>query len=202
MADGHTIKWFWIRHAPATMHGRFCGRSDPPLDNETTDKYRAIAHALPKGCRAFASPLLRARRTLDRLIAAGFTPGNVVYSTKIAEQNFGSMEGKPYADVGLPDGADALAAWRPEDGESFTDVCARVRQFAADVGRDHTAENICLVSHAGAIRAALTLAHGLSPAEGLGIAVEPLSLTHLSLSEAGDWTVHTSNRTFEEALAP
>ncbi|MEI9997560.1 MAG: histidine phosphatase family protein [Rhizomicrobium sp.] len=198
MAGGHTINWIWIRHAPATLHGRFCGHSDPALDDGNVRGYRAVARTLPKDCLTFSSPLLRARQTLERLVGAGFSPGSIVSSAEITEQNFGSLDGKPYADVELPQDANALAAWRPEHGESFTDVCARVSRFVAEI-RLGRPENVCLVSHAGAIRAALTLAHGLSPAEGLALPVAPLSLTHLSLSQDGDWDILTSNRILEGA---
>jgi alpha-ribazole phosphatase len=173
----------------------FCGQSDPALD--AAGDYAAAARRLPADRPVFLSPLLRARQTFERLVQAGFRSGSVTHLPVLAEQNFGSMEGKPYDQVRLPDGADALAAWRPEGGESFVDVIARLRGFLDSAGAAKGA--VCVIAHAGVIRAALAIALDLTPARALSISIEHLSVTALARVADGHWQTRYVNRTGAEA---
>jgi alpha-ribazole phosphatase len=194
--DAGATDWIWVRHAPAGTPGRFCGQSNPPLDATRAGDYAALARRLPISNHAFLSPLLRAGQTLEKLIQSGFQPGAVTRLSVLAEQNFGVMEGKAYDQVQLPDGAEALAAWRPENGESFGDVIARVRGFLD--GAAPTGGPVCVIAHAGVIRAALAIALDLAPARALSISVEHLSATALTRSTGGHWQTCYVNRTGAE----
>ncbi|MFN4102671.1 MAG: histidine phosphatase family protein, partial [Pararhodobacter sp.] len=81
---------------------------------------------------------------------------------------------------------EALARHRPEGGESFLDMAARVQPLL-----DGLREDTLIVGHAGTVRAALALVVG---AQALSFSVAPLSLT--ILRRAGDdWAVEAVNIT-------
>jgi alpha-ribazole phosphatase len=92
-----------------------------------------------------------------------------------------------------------LAAHRPPQGESFTDLCARVspalHAAAGQGGR------IAIVAHAGVIRAALALALG-SPAQGLAFQIAPASLTRITALSGTDWSIGCVNWTPHPPPAP
>ena len=64
-------RWWWIRHAPvAAPAGRLYGRSDVAADFSDTDSLAALAAALPDRAIWLASPLQRATKTAEALLAA------------------------------------------------------------------------------------------------------------------------------------
>ena|ERR1700744_1333743 len=190
-----TATWTWIRHAPVTVSGCFCGQSDPQLDSTITQDYGSIAGALPEASPVYVSPMIRTTQTLDRLVQAGFRPGPVSTSALIIEQNFGRLEGERYDSVILPETAEGLAAWRPPDGESFTELVERVRSFMAKECRMTGGTDVSVISHAGVIRAALAVALNIAPSHALAFTIEPLSRTALTFSSDGHWQVAYVNRT-------
>lgn len=177
------VKLMILRHAPPLSNGRLAGRTDVEADcgdAAACDWMRArIGHpgevlcSPARRCRQTASALgLRADRTADWLW----------------EQDYGAWEGLPYGelpDLGTLPPAE-LASHRPEGGESFDDMAARIHAGIAGLGRD-----TLLVAHAGTVRAALALVVG--PA-ALSFSVAPLSLTVLRRAGAG-WAVDAVNVT-------
>jgi alpha-ribazole phosphatase len=187
------MRWIWLRHAPAGLPGRFCGQSDPLLDPDMPD-CGVLARSLPGNCPVYVSPLQRAGQTLEKLVACGFRPGPVIRTAAIAEQNFGELEGTPYSAALLPEGAQALAAWRPPAGESFLDVVIRVRAFVADTIDKPPGDTICIVCHAGAIRAMLAIAMDIAPEKALAVSIAHLSKTAFTSTVGGHWQVEYVNR--------
>lgn len=201
-------RWWWIRHAPvAAPAGRLYGRSDVAADISDTDSLAALAAALPDRAVWLASPLQRATRTAEALLAAGGRENTECRAEpEFMEQDFGAWEGRGY-DTIAADFWDDPAGNRPPGGESFVDLVARV---AAAIGRwngEARGRHIVAVAHAGVIRAALAHAlapalapdHGGAAAEALRFAVDPLSLTRLEhfVEKSGErtaWSVVCVNR--------
>ena len=65
------------------------------------------------------------------------------------------------------------------EGESFTDVVARVTTTVERLNSDHSGRNIIAVAHAGSIRAAISHALGGEPQAALSFKLSPLSLTRI-----------------------
>ena len=108
--------------------------------------------------------------------------------TALWEQDYGAWEGLDYArlpDLGPLTPAE-LSRHRPDGGESFQDMAARVlpKLKALD-------EDTLIVGHAGTVRAGLSLVVGHA---ALSFHVAPLSLTILRRS-GGDWSVEAVNIT-------
>ncbi|MBU2958734.1 histidine phosphatase family protein [Paracoccus sp. 1_MG-2023] len=172
-----------IRHAPPLHGGRLAGRRDVDADCTDAPAFAAMKRLLARrmpDAQAVASPALRCVRTASAL--------NLPHRTDPAlwEQDYGAWEGMLFAD--LPDigqlAPPDLARHRPEGGESFDDMCARVQPALMAFDTDTV-----VVAHAGTVRAALALVAG--PA-ALSFQVAPLSLTILG-RHGRDWSVETAN---------
>lgn len=186
MDAGPATELILIRHAPALAGGRLCGRTDVGADVSDAASIADLAGAVTAVDRVITSPALRCRQT-----AGALWPGRE-FATDPAlwEQDFGDWDGMALArlpDLG-PLTRAALARHRPPKGESFADLCARVRPALAALPSGPTA----IVAHAGTIRAALSLAL-TDPADALGFEIAPLSMTRLTRRGA-DWSIGAVNR--------
>lgn len=174
---------FLIRHAPPLNEGRLAGRRDVAADCSDSAAFAALHARLPEAATHWCSPALRCRMTAEALGLA--TPE---HHLDLWEQDYGAWEGLPFDQ--LPDlgrlSPGELARHRPEGGESFGDMAARVLPRLATARGDTV-----VVAHAGTVRAALSLVVG--PA-ALSFAIAPLSLT--VMRKAGtDWSVDGVNLT-------
>ena len=173
------------------------GRRDVEADCSNSAALAALAARVGLSAQdhLITSPARRCQQTARALFARTGQPEPCLW-----EQDFGAWEGIAYADLPdlgamtLPD----LAAFAPPQGESFTDVAARVGPWVmgAPAGRH------VVVAHAGVIRAALGLALGAVPM-GLGFVIAPMSLTRISRDmTSGAWAVHFVNWTAPNWTAP
>ncbi|CCG40216.1 histidine phosphatase family protein [Magnetospirillum molischianum] len=159
-----------IRHTtPAGAAGVCYGRLDLALAESFEAEAEAIAAALPPGpWRLFSSPATRCRRLAERLGPA------VTIDERLSELDFGAWEGLRWDDIPPeqmePWGKNFVTA-PPPGGESFTELAARARAFAAEiVAQPDTVETVA-VTHSGVIRALLTAARGMSLAEAFTLEV-------------------------------
>lgn len=186
MSAGPATELVLIRHAPALAGGRLCGRTDVGADLSDLGAIAALARTIGRVEAVRTSPALRCRQT-----AGALWPGReLVTDAALWEQDFGNWDGMALArlpDLGPLSRAD-LARHRPPNGESFADVCARLRPALLGLSPGRTA----VVAHAGTIRAALTLALA-DAADALGFEISPLSAT--CLTRCGpDWSIGYVNR--------
>ena len=178
-----------IRHAPALTEGRMAGRRDVAADCSDALALAALRGAVGAVDHRRISPAQRCVQT-----AAALWPELApMQDARLWEQDFGAWEGVPFAelpDLGVLSGA-ALAAHRPQQGESFLDVYARVVPALQDAcalgGR------VVIVAHAGVIRAALGLALGAAEL-GLAFQIAPLSLTTIVALPGGAFSIAGVNR--------
>jgi broad specificity phosphatase PhoE len=173
-----------IRHGATAWNesGRIQGRAD--LGLSARGRAEVAAWRLPPawaGARWLTSPLRRAQET-----AALLTDSPVLLEPRLTEMDWGEWEGRRALDLR----AEAPAALarneargldlRPPGGERPRDVCARLRELAAELAADPAP--VAAVCHKGVIRAALALATGwdmrgepplrLRPAHALALACD------------------------------
>lgn len=165
-----------IRHGEPALVGRMLGRTDADV---TADGIAAcvaqVADVAPTAI--VSSDLVRARRCADAIAGCRGLPVSI--DRRWRELDFGEWDG-----MGSPDvDQDALArfwddpdACPPPGGERWSTLTARVGAALAGYG-----EGTLVVTHAGAIRAALAVACGLSPAQGWAIDLPYAALITLRL---------------------
>ena len=174
------LSLYLVRHGQtdASLHNRFCGRIDPPLNATGL----AMAEAL--GARYGAASVRRDRRqpacarAADRRADGDAAPGCPSPSTRgCVEIAYGEWDGRPEADVEREDGA-RFHAWSahpgrvaPPGGESGADIATRalaaverIRAAPPDGGK------VLVVSHKATLRVLVCAL--------LGIDVDLLPLAH------------------------
>lgn len=192
---------FWlIRHAVVEENARafLYGTLDVELCPTSligqAPMYRALAHRLPRPARWVVTPLSRTRRTAEAIFAAGYPAAPLAVEPGLIEQSLGEWHGLAHAELPALLTLPAHAFWplagdeRPPGGESIADVIARAGAAMERLARAHAGEEVVVVSHGGAIRAAVAHALDIGPDSALHLAIQNLSLTRLERHEAG-WRV-------------
>jgi broad specificity phosphatase PhoE len=160
MPDPPTI--YFIRHGETDWNRdrRYQGQRDIPLNGTGREQAQRNGEVLrsvlpnPAHARFIASPLGRARETMEIVRTALALPAQgYEIDPRIVELSYGTWEGTLQDDLMRtdPGGFSARSAdpfrWRPENGESYADLFARVREWAGTVDTDSV-----VVSHGGVSR--------------------------------------------------
>ncbi|MGN6551304.1 MAG: histidine phosphatase family protein [Pararhizobium sp.] len=151
--------------------GRFQGLTDRPLTDVGREQAAAIGRNLLRlltpeelaGSELVASPLQRASQTMA-IVAARLGGRDWRCDPAVAEIGFGRWEGLTTHEVkaAFPEERRARKAdrwrFRPQGGESFADLEARLRDWIARLDRPSI-----VATHAGAVRVLMHLCGGLAP---------------------------------------
>ena len=171
MPDQPTI--YFIRHGETDWNRdrRYQGQRDIPLNGTGREQARRNGEVLrsaladPARARFIASPLGRTRETMEIVRAAiGLPSDGYDIDPRLMELSYGAWEGTLQDDLTRtdPEGVAARSAdpfrWRPENGESYEDLLARVRGWVATV-----TEECVIVSHGGVSRCLRAHILGLDP---------------------------------------
>ncbi len=160
-----------VRHAETDMAGRFCGHSDPELNEQGCQQLAGLVNMLSQHAirQVFTSDLRRARQTADA-IAKHFGVGLHV-RPGLREIQFGLWEGLSWSEIEVCDPALAKS-WVEQypnspapGGESFRDFRARVREETVFLLGEAKKSPIAVVAHAGFIRVLLTSFCGIAGQE-------------------------------------
>ena len=178
-----TTRWWWVRHAPViNPNGRIYGQSDLEADLSNSDQFGQLAKNLPEDAIWVTTTLRRARETAGKLAASVLPEPTVTEDDSLREQAFGDWEGARWDDIPANESEPYWqdpARTRMPNGESFTDVVARVTATVERLNSDHSGRNIIAIAHAGSIRAAISHALGGDPSAALSFQLSPLSLTRI-----------------------
>ena len=191
----NAVRWWWVRHAPTGSTGAV-GWSDLDCDLSDAAALDCLSARLPDA-PVVASDLSRAQRTADRI--APPRP-RLAPEPAFRELHFGDWENLPFDEIAARWPEDHDAFWRDAGparapgGESLDDLSARVDAAVDRLNAEIGAGDIIVVAHRGVILASLRRALGLSPAQTLAFAIEPLSLTRLDwLPETRAWRISGVN---------
>ena len=172
-----------VRHAPSVPAGFLYGRSDPGADVAQVTKAKALLEAVRAfGCdMVISSPALRCRQTAQALMEeAGIA---VPFSTddRLWEQDFGAWDGLAFESI--PDigelTTEELVGYKEHGGESFSDVCHRVWDCLQDLTGTSPDRKMCIVAHAGVLRAASVFHTGKSMSDALMLNPPTLGIVRL-----------------------
>ncbi len=144
-----------VRHTRVAVAEGVCyGRLDLDVADSFGCEAAAVLAVAPPCDRIVSSPLKRCCRLAEHIGGERGLP--VATDPALAEMDFGSWEGRPWAEIG----AEALDRWaadflrfRDHGGESVGRFVRRVRAGLAAYGR--LDERVLIVCHAGVIRCAL-----------------------------------------------
>jgi probable phosphoglycerate mutase len=197
--------FYLVRHGESEWNAeqRLCGRTDIPLSDagrHQAERLAARLRALPPAA-IYTSPLARTTETAAIIAqGAGLTP---VIDARIVELNYGTWEGRTFAEVMAEDGA-TYARWdadpatvAPPGGETGLAGLARIVPFLDELARRHSAgrDHVVVVTHKTVCRLALCHALGLAPSEyRRRLSMENAALNIIAPSENG-WRVVLINDT-------
>lgn len=207
-----TTTWpdfYFARHGETDWNReqRYQGSRDIPLNR--TGQLQADANGIllrqlleqdgvdPTTLNWFASPLSRASETMDRMRAAfDVELPPVIQDRRLIEISFGTLEGRLHSEIDreharAPGERDeSYWGFRPEGGENYGDVAARLLDFA----RELTHHSV-VVAHGGVLRVLRHLIEGTPRAEVLnwpppqGVVVRFMG---------GGMTLHAAENIWEE----
>lgn len=202
--SGQTRFWL-IRHAIVAENerARLYGIRDVQLCPDSllaqAPTYRALAARLPRPALWGCTPLSRTRRTAEAIFAAGYPAQTLFVEPGLIEQNLGEFQGLERAAVPARLALPAHPFWplsgteTPPGGESVAQMLVRVGEALEHLARCHAAHDLVIVSHGGAIRAAVGHAMGVGADPVLHLSVQNLSLTRLDRLPEG-WRVGWVNQ--------
>ena len=171
--------------------GCYIGSSDLPLSCEGIREAEALGSFLKSRDidSIYASPLLRARQTVEK-VSPALPDIPLVYEDLLREIDFGAWEGLTFAQIckNDPEGAGRWADYDDEftfpGGETlgnFHDRIRRIKQMLLD--SEH--ENILLVSHGGVILNLICNILDIGSRKALSMKVDRGSVSTLSLFPNG-----------------
>ena len=203
LAPGITRFWL-IRHALVEQNARLMlyGTMDVPLCPEhlvaQVPMYQALAARLPETSAWYATPLSRTQRTAQAIQEAGYPATPWAIEPGLIEQSMGDWQGLPHAELPPKLELPAHVFWPlaasevPPGGESMDQVLARVGEALERLADLHDGNDIVMVSHGGAIRAAVAHALAVQAETSLRFSVQNLSVTILERHPAA-WRVVAVN---------
>ncbi len=185
MTSAAAFEFLVVRHPPVTVSGVCYGHADVPA-SASDEAVSVLASTLPRVSRIWTSTSSRCAELAERLAARVGAP--LSSNQRLREMCFGAFEGLTWAEIErrYPDAYSTwMGDWRrtpPPGGETLNEFAGRIRVafetiFAAthhDASVEDGATPV-VVTHAGVIRALLTLCEGLDWDEALARPVPHLS---------------------------
>lgn len=200
MSNVLTTRWWWLRHAPVRGgDGMVYGWTDLPIEPPTAEEIQAVASALPKDAAWITSGLRRSCDTAALFAAVHPNAAKAIEERAFAEMNFGEWEGVQRDEILAEEQQEFWSDFvnrGPPGGESFGDVVSRVVGAVERQTEAHSGRNIVVVGHSGSIKAALTLAVGVSAESTLAFVTDPLRITRLDHTRVGEdahWSITMVN---------
>lgn len=195
--------FYFARHGETDWNRerRYQGTRDIPLNDTGRRQADANGELLrdllerdevdPASLNWFASPLSRARETMERMRAAfDIELPPVHYDKRLVEISFGELEGRLHAEINreaaIAPGERDASYWhyRPTDGENYDDVAARLLDFA-----EILTDNAVVVAHGGVFRVLRHLVEGAPHGEIINWQPPQGAVAHFS---KGVMTVHNT----------
>jgi alpha-ribazole phosphatase len=189
---------FLVRHTEVeNLSGRCIGQSDVPLSEKGKRDVGVLVERLKSlaPTRLISSDLSRCRLLAEALGDALAMTMEVKSAWR--EVNFGKWENQSWDDVRLTD-SERFEAWTkdfvtiaPPEGESFLKLQLRINAEVNALKETH-AETLVVITHAGAIRTAVSSLIGLSLERAFSIHLNYGALIHLR-QDGERWTLQEIN---------
>jgi probable phosphoglycerate mutase len=179
-------------HTKGKLFSGGLASANPPLNDEGREQARATGEWLAPLSGTFdalvSSPVRRTRETAE--ILAEFFGLEIEEEAGIAEMEFGSWDGKSFAEV-YDKSPDEMSAWlgdlesAPHGGESFRAVEKRVLEGRDRIVSSYAGQTVVAVSHVTPIKTLVADALG-APLEAVyRMELAPASVTVISYFDGG-----------------
>ena len=193
------MKLYFVRHGETDWNKerRMQGQVDMPLNEfgELLAKKTAIGLEDIPFVVCYTSPLKRARKTAELILAKGNRDTEIIEDDRIIEMAFGTYEGKHIfgeqdeVPQEFHDGFNHPERYvPPEGGESFSDVMRRTQEFLTDIchKEEYRDGNILITTHGAALAGLLANIRGAGLSEYWGIGVHKnCTVTEVLVTESG-----------------
>jgi probable phosphoglycerate mutase len=201
--------FYFARHGETDWNRerRYQGSRDIPLN--ATGRRQADANGVllrellerdgvdPASLSWYASPLSRAAETMDRMRAAfDVELPPVVLDQRLVEISFGNLEGRLHSEINrelaVAPGERDASYWhfRPELGENYDDVAARLLDFARILTR-----HAVVVAHGGVLRVLRHLVEGTPRGEVLNWPPPQGAIAHFTRARM---TIYSATNTWDD----
>lgn len=196
-------EFYFARHGETSWNAerRYQGTRDIPLNARGQRQADAVGPLLkflleedgrdPSEFDWFASPLSRARETMERIRTAfDIELPPIRFDDRLKEISFGELEGKLHAELppelATPPGKRDASYWyhRPPKGENYDDISQRLTSFHAELTKP-----AIIVAHGGILRTIRHLASGASHDEVINWPPPQGAIAHFI---DGGMTIHHS----------
>jgi broad specificity phosphatase PhoE len=203
------VQLICVRHGRTAWNAgrRFQGHTDVPLDEEGRAQAVALGSLLRRERidAAVSSDLARAVETARIVIAPRAL--ELRLDPDWREMRFGAWEGLTWEEICASDphvdraGGTLVRAYAPPGGETFDELCARVRR-AVDRAVDGVADDgtVLVATHAGPLHALLAVLLDDTDVSALKVRFMTASLTRFR-RERGRWRLARLNQTAQGAAS-
>lgn len=186
-----------VRHGETEWNKslRYQGQSDVRLNKKGIEQAARVRECLAgeKIDVIYSSDLVRAHETAE-IIAARHGMVEICQSPLLREMNFGEAEGMIFDEIKerYPEIAGDFKAWRtrsPEvcapNGESITQLAARVAEFAGNLKEHKPEETVLVVAHGGSLQVLICLLLGIDLNHWFQMRLSNASVTVMDISPEG-----------------
>jgi broad specificity phosphatase PhoE len=174
-----------MRHGATDLAGRFCGHSDPPLNDAGRIQVERAASMLPVAPKViYSSDLLRAQQSAAILAAHFVVPVQV--RRGLREIGFGQWEDLSWQEIEqrFPVESQAWMEHFPAgvvpSGERYSAFLDRVRHEISFFSTQAESRALIVVTHGGFIRTALREVYGISADQAHQLSAEYAAIVDLS----------------------
>ncbi len=195
------LRLILVRHGEtdANLNHYLQGQSDGELNETGRRQAEDLARHLEDTPieQVISSPLRRARDTAAAIARSHHL--NVKSEPLLREWNCGLLDGVP-AEVfskKLRESNVPLSLFRPEGGETLSEVRERAARFLEDLTADSQGQTVLVCSHGDFMRALLSLLQQISIEQASGTYFDNASYTILELKN-GHWQLIALNQLAEE----
>jgi 2,3-bisphosphoglycerate-dependent phosphoglycerate mutase len=195
------LRLLLVRHGQtdANLNHYLQGQSDGELNETGRQQAEGLARHLKDVHidTVIASPLRRAQDTAAAVARYHHLP--VKTENLLKEWNCGVLDGVPAAVFRetLRESVVPLALFRPEGGETLSEVRQRAADFLSDLIAKYRGQTVLVCSHGDFMRALLSVIRQADVEQVSGIFFENASYTSLEL-ENGRWNLVALNQTSPE----
>ena len=182
-----------VRHTSLDLGSSICyGQSDVDVSAEFNAERQVLQTKLAKFTfdAIYTSPLQRCHKLAKALCAdasLGFAENEIQLDDRLKELHFGDWEMQPWNAISRETfdiWANDYVHLAPPNGETFSQLHARTKEFLAEVSNHSHGKNILVITHGGFIRSLVAEVLNMSLQDIFKLSIDYASVTQLEFKNA------------------